>query len=60
MLREKTIGLNIVCIDLKSILDIVFTVLDKATDVMVCSPEPSMVDDYVLVIDFNHALGTNF
>ena len=60
MLREKTIGLNIVCIDLKSILDIVFTVLDKATDVMVCSPEPSVVDDHVLVIDFNHALGTNF
>ena len=60
MLREKTVSFNIVCIDLESILDVVFAAVDKTPNVMVCSPEPSVINDHILVIDFDHALSTDF
>ena len=38
MLGEKTISFHVVCIDLESILNIIFAAVNATTDVMVSSP----------------------
>jgi len=57
VLREETVCLNVVSVDLQAVLDVVLAIVDEATDVVVSPPEPSVVDDDILVVDLNHALG---
>ena len=56
MLGEKSIGSHIIGIDLESIFYVVLAIIYTTTDVMVSSPQPSMVDYNVLVVDLNHLL----
>ena len=60
VLREKTEGLDVVRIDLKAILCVVSAAIDGPTNVVVSSPEPGVVNDDVLVVDLEHALGADF
>ena len=55
VLREQTISLDIVRVDLKALSNVVFTVVNASMNVMVSSPEPGVVDEYVLVVDLNHS-----
>lgn len=60
MFREKPKCLDVVSIDLKAIFDIVSAVFHKATNIMVSPPEPGVINDNILVIDFKHTLCGDF
>ena len=59
VLGEETVSLDVVGIDLKAILYVVSTVVDRPGDVVVCSPEPGVVNDNILVVNLDHALSTD-
>ena len=59
VLGEETVSLDVVGIDLKAILYVVSAVVDKSGDVVVCSPEPGVVNDNILVVNLDHALSTD-
>ena len=60
MLGEKAISSYVVSIDLQSVLYEVSTIQNTATDVMVRPPQPGMIYNHILVVNFNHLLSGYF
>lgn len=56
VLNSKAISDDTVSIDDDAAGDRVLGVADGASDVVVCTPQPGVVNDNVSTVDFNHAV----
>jgi len=59
MLDGKTIGNNIVTIDGDAMSDWVMTLDHESCDVMICTPQPCVINDHVSRVDGHHVVGSH-
>ena len=60
VLCEETVRLDVVCIYFKTRSDVVLAIFNTATNIMVSSPQPRVVNDNILVVNLDHGLSRYF